>query len=165
LPVHKAEGDVDGSAGSAKGTISMDFMGSLFEGDFVLVDKSLYFKGPTGDDWQKVPASLVTSVYDPGAILDPDRGIAKVLGSVQDPHTEGSEDVDGVSTYRVTGRVGVDVVKDLVPGVDSDVNVTFWLAQDGGHQPVKASVKVTDDATVDVTLSDIGKQVSITAPQ
>jgi lipoprotein LprG len=164
LPVHKAEGDVDGSSGGAKGTISMDFMGSLFDGEFVIVDSSLYFKGPTGD-WQKVPASLVTSVYDPGAILDPDRGIAKVLGSVQNPKTEGTEDIDGVSTYRVTGRVGVDVVKDLVPGLDSDVNATFWLRQDGDHQPVKASVKVAENATVDVTLSDIDKQVTITAPK
>ena len=168
LPVHKAEGDLtstDGAAGAAKGTISMDFMGSLFEGDFVLVDNSLYFKGPTGDDWQKIPASLVTSTYDPGAILDPDRGIAKVLASVQNAKTEGTEDIDGVSTYRVTGKVTKDVVKDLVPGIDSDVNITFWVRQDDGHQPVKASVKVADNASVDVTVSDIDKQVSITAPK
>jgi lipoprotein LprG len=167
LPVHKAEGDVareGDSAGSAKGTISMDFMGSLFEGDFVLVDNSLYFKGPTGD-WQKVPASMVTSIYDPGALLDPDRGVAKVLGSAQNAKTEGTEDIDGVSTYRVTSLVGMEVVKDLVPGIDSDVNVTFWVRQDDGHQPVKASVKVADNATVDVTLADIDKQVSITAPK
>ena len=166
LPVHKAEGDVarEGTAGAAKGTISMDFMGSLFEGDFVLVDNSLYFKGPTGD-WQKVPASMVTSIYDPGALLDPNRGVAKVLGSAQNAKTEGTEDIDGVSTYRVTSLVGMDVVKDLVPGIDSDVNVTFWVRQDDGHQPVKASVKVADNATVDVTLADINKQVSITAPK
>jgi lipoprotein LprG len=167
LPVHKAEGDLtrdSGSSGAAKGTISLDFMGSLFEGEFVLINNSLYFKGPTGD-WQKVPASMVTSVYDPGAILDPDRGVAKVLGSVRNAKTEGTEDVDGVSTYRVTGRVTKDVVKDLVPGIGSDVDVTFWVRQDGSHQPVKASVKVTDKASVDVTVSDIDKQVSITAPK
>jgi lipoprotein LprG len=167
LPVHKAEGDLTragGSSGAAKGTISLDFMGSLFEGDFVLIDNSLYFKGPTGD-WQKVPASMVTSTYDPGAILDPDRGVAKVLGSVRNAKTEGTEDIDGVSTYRVTGKVTKDVVKDLVPGIDSDVDITFWVRQDGGHQPAKASVKVTDKASVDVTVSDIDKQVSITAPK
>jgi lipoprotein LprG len=166
IPVKKAEGDLtrEGSkGGAAKGTVSMELLGSLFEGDFVLVDDSLFIKGPTGG-WQKLPAALVRNLYDPAAILDPDRGVAKVLGNVQNPKTEGTEDIDGVSTYRVTGRVAQDVVSSLVPGVSSDVDITFWVKQDAGHQPVKASVKM-GKATVDVTLSDIDKQVEITAPQ
>ncbi|TDV37543.1 LppX_LprAFG lipoprotein [Actinophytocola oryzae] len=166
IPVKKAEGDLTregGDGGGAKGTVSMKLLGDLFEGDFVLVGNSLYIKGPTGG-WQELPASMVRSLYDPAAILDPDRGVAKVLASVRDPKTEGTEDVDGVSTYRVTGRVEQDVVKNLVPGVGSDVDITFWVRQDGGHQPVKASVKL-GEPTVDVTLSDIDKQVTITAPK
>jgi lipoprotein LprG len=169
LPVKNAEGDLTregGEGGGAKGTVSMELLGDLFEGEFVLVDKSLYIKGPTGG-WNKLPASMVTSLYDPAAILDPDRGVAKVLESVQNPKTEGTEDIDGVSTYRVTGRVTKDAIASLVPGVDSDVDITFWVRQDDGHQPVKASVKMAleGDPTVDVTLSDIDKQVTITAPQ
>jgi lipoprotein LprG len=169
LPVKNAEGDLTregGEGGGAKGTVSMELLGDLFEGEFVLVDKSLYIKGPTGG-WNELPASMVTSLYDPAAILDPDRGVAKVLASVQNAKTEGTEDIDGVSTYRVTGRVTKDVIASLVPGVDSDVDITFWVRQDGGHQPVKASVKMAleGDPTVDVTLADIDKQVTITAPQ
>jgi lipoprotein LprG len=169
LPVKNAEGDLtrEGTeSGAAKGTVSMELLGDLFEGEFVLVEKSLYVKGPTGG-WQEWPASMVQSLYDPAAILDPERGIANVLENVRNPKTEGSEDIDGVSTYRVTGRVAKDVVSGLVPGISSDVAITFWLRQDGGHPPVKASVKVPGDGdpTVDVTLSDIDKQVSITAPE
>lgn len=169
LPVKKAEGDLtrEGSnGGAAKGTVSMELLGDLFEGEFVLVDNSLHIKGPTGG-WTKLPASMVRSLYDPAAILDPERGVAKVLASVQNPKTEGTEDIDGVSTYRVTGKVVKDVVEELVPGVSTDVDITFWLRQDGGHQPVKASVKMRleGDPTVVVTLSDIDKQVSITAPE
>lgn len=167
LPVKSAEGDLtrEGSAaGAAKGTISMTLAGSLFEGEFVLVDDALYIKGPTGG-WTELPASMVRNLYDPAAILDPDRGVAKVLASVQNAKTEGTEDIDGVSTYRVKGRVAQDVVSKLVPGISSDVDITFWVRQDGGHQPVKATVQVTSDATVDVTLSDIDKQVEITAPK
>lgn len=166
LPVKKAEGDLTregGKGGAAKGTVSMELMGSLFEGDFVLVDDSLFIKGPTGG-WQKLPASLVRGLYDPAAILDPDRGVAYVLSSAKNAKTEGTEDIDGVATYRVTSKVAKDVVANLVPGVSSDVDVTFWVRQDDGHQPVKASVKM-GEPTVDVTLSDIDKQVSITAPQ
>ncbi len=107
---------------------------------------------------------MVRSLYDPAAILDPDRGVAKVLASVRNAKTEGTEDIDGVSTYRVTGRVAKDVVENLVPGIKSDVDITFWVKQDGDHQPVKASVKI-GGPTVDVTLTDIDKQVSITAPK
>jgi lipoprotein LprG len=169
LPVKNAEGDLTregGEGGGAKGTVSMELLGDLFEGEFVLVDKSLYIKGPTGG-WNELPASMATSLYDPAAILDPDRGVAKVLASVQNPQTEGTEDIDGVSTYRVTGRVTKDVIASLVPGVDSDVDITFWVRQDGGHEPVKASVTMPQEGnpTVDVTLSDIDKQVTITAPQ
>ena len=65
------------------------------------------------------------------------------------------------------GKVGKDVVAGLVPGVDSDVDITFWLKRDGDHQPVKASVGVPADGspTVDVTLSDVDKPVEITAPK
>jgi lipoprotein LprG len=169
LPVRSADGDLTregGPAGAAKGTISMNFMGTLFEGEFVLVDDTLFLKGPTGG-YEEISAALVRSVYDPSAILDPERGIAKVLSSVQNPKTEAAEDVDGVATYKVTGRVGKDVVTSLVPGINEDVDITFWVKQDGDHQPVKASVKVPaeGDPTVDVTLSDVNKPVTITAPQ
>lgn len=166
LPVKKAEGDLTREGekgGAAKGTVSMELMGSLFEGDFVLVDDSLFIKGPTGG-WQRLPASLVRSLYDPAAILDPDRGVAHVLASARNVKTEGTEDIDGVATYRVTSTVTKDVIADLVPGVGSDVDVTFWVRQDDGHQPVKASVKM-GGPSVDVTLSDLDKQVSITAPK
>jgi lipoprotein LprG len=167
LDVRSAEGDLtrDGDGGAARGTVSMMLMGNLFEGEFVLVGDSAWIKGPTGD-YQELPAAMVVNLYDPGAILDPERGVANVLSNVQDPVTEGTEDIDGVATYRVKGSVSRDVISTLVPGIDSDVDVTFWLRRDEGHQPVKASVAVPADGdpTVDVTLSDVGKQVDITPP-
>ncbi|HEV2780165.1 MAG TPA: LppX_LprAFG lipoprotein [Actinophytocola sp.] len=169
VPVHSAEGDLTregGPSGAAKGTVNMDLLGQLFEGEFVLVNDSVYIKGATGG-FQQLPASLVSNIYDPSAILNPDKGIAKVLSSVQDPRSEGTESVDGTSAYKVSGRVGKDVVRGLVPGVESDVDITFWLRQDN-KQPVKASVKSQGGdggtATVDVTLSDVDKPVTITPP-
>ncbi|HEX2131170.1 MAG TPA: LppX_LprAFG lipoprotein [Actinophytocola sp.] len=166
LDVQSAEGDLTREGdGGARGTVSMMLMGSLFEGEFVLLGDKAWIKGPTGDH-QELPAAMVVNLYDPAAILDPERGVANVLSNVQDPVTEGTEDVDGVATYRVKGTVARDVITNLVPGLDSDVDVTFWLRQDEGHQPVKASVAVPaeGDPTVDVTLSDVGKQVDITPP-
>lgn len=166
LSVHSAEGDLDRSSG-AKGKVNMDLLGSLFEGEFVLVDETIYIKGATGG-YQQLPASMIANIYDPSAILDPDRGIAKVLESVQNPKAEGTETINGTSTVRVSGRVAKDVVSALVPGVSSDVDITFWVREDN-KQPVKASVKIPSGdgktATADVVLTDINKPVTIEAPK
>jgi lipoprotein LprG len=169
LDVQSAEGDLtreSGGAGAAKGTVTMTLFGSLFEGEFVIVDDTAYVKGPTGG-YQELPETLRANLYDPAAILDPSRGVANVLSNTQDAKTEAAEEIDGVPTYRVKGKASKDVVADLVPGVDSDVDITFWLRQDGDHQPVKASVAVPAEGSpsVDVTLSDVDKPVEITAPQ
>ncbi|RSM47032.1 LppX_LprAFG lipoprotein [Amycolatopsis balhimycina DSM 5908] len=164
LSVHSLDGDLTkANGGGAKGTGTLELMGQVVDAQFVLVNGSLYIKGPTGG-FQRIPAVLSSSIYDPSAILDPQRGIPKVLSSVQGPKTAGKEDVDGTPTYRVTGTVPKDALAALVPGVSSDANATFWLRQDGGHLPVKASLGYQGGASVDVTLSDVDKPVTVTAP-
>ena len=169
LSVHSAQGDLTkagGPSGAAKGTVNMELLGNLFEGEFVLVDDSIYIKGPTGP-YQRLPASLIANLYDPSAILNPDKGISKVLSSVTDPKIEGNETVDGQATVKVSGRATKDAVSSIVPGVSSDVDITFWLREDN-KQPVKAEARLpgTDGkpASVQVTLSDVDKPVAISKP-
>ncbi|SDC96686.1 LppX_LprAFG lipoprotein [Actinokineospora iranica] len=169
IPVQNAEGDLTregGPSGAAKGTVRLTLLGQLIEGEFVLVDGSLYIKGPTGG-FQKYPAALSSSIYDPSAILNPDKGIANVLKQVQEPRTEAKETVEGVSAFKVSGKVAKDVVSVVVPGVSSDVDVSVWVREDN-KQPVRATVTLPGGegkpASVDLTLSDVGKPVTITAP-
>ncbi|MGH3516815.1 MAG: LppX_LprAFG lipoprotein [Haloechinothrix sp.] len=170
LSVRNIDGDLTtagGPEGAAKGTATLTLGGQLIEGEFVLVDQTLYLKGPTGG-FQQIPAAMIAGVYDPSAVLDPERGIAKLLAGVRDAKTEATEDVAGTPTYRVTGAVSKDVIATLLPGITSDVNMTLWLAQEGEHLPVKASAALPTDgeqpASVDVTLSDVDKPVTVTAP-
>lgn len=169
LAVQSAEGDLAKDAGKggggAKGQVRMTLLGRLIEGEFVLIDDKIHIKGPTGD-FQELDASLVTGVYDPAAILDPDRGIAHVLTSVQDPKTVATEDVDGVSAYKIVGRVSKDVIAALIPGIESDVDATVWVREDGEHQPLKATAVLPTEGnpSVDVTLSKLNEPVEITAP-
>jgi lipoprotein LprG len=169
ISVHSADGDLTkegGPSGAAKGKVNMELFGNLFEGEFVLVEDTVYIKGPTGP-YQQLPASLVSSVYDPSAILNPDKGISKVLASVQNPKFEGTETVNGQATNKVSARATKDVVSSIVPGVSSDVDITFWLRQDN-KQPVKAEAKLPGEdgkpASVEITLSDVDKPVTITKP-
>jgi lipoprotein LprG len=169
LSVHSAEGDLTtegGPSGGAKGKVNMDLFGQLFEGEFVLVNDKIYIKGATGG-YQELPASLVSAIYDPAALLSADRGISKVLSSVQNPKTEGTETLDGVATVKVSGRVGKDVVTSIVPGIKTDVDAVFWIREDN-KQPVKAQIKIPADgktATADITLRDVNKPVTIEAPK
>ena len=77
----------------------------------MLVGGELYIKGLTGG-FTKVPAALAGSVYDPSAILDPDKGVAKVLSSVQNPTLTSS---DGDS-WVVSGTVPSGVAGGARPG-------------------------------------------------
>jgi lipoprotein LprG len=161
IPVQEAEGDLT-KEGSAKGTVKLTLMGNLFDGEFVLVDGGLFIKGPTGG-WQQLPAALTSSLYDPSAILDPQRGVAKVLSGLKDPVTEAREDVAGESTLRVVGTASQQDVSSLVPGVSGDARVTVWVSE-ATKRPVKASVALPDNASVDLTLTDIDVPVTVTPP-
>jgi lipoprotein LprG len=149
-------------SGSAKGIGTLSVGGQLVQVDFVLVNSSLYIKGPTGT-FQQIPAALSAKVYDPAAVLDPNHGISKVLSSIQNPKTEATENVGGTSTFKVSGKIGKDVVAGLLPGVQSDADISFWLQAAGKHLPVKASAKVAG-GSVDVMLSDVDKPVTVTPP-
>jgi lipoprotein LprG len=159
LPVKELDGDLNKN-GDAKGNAKLDQFGQTFEVEFTVVEKTIYIKGITGS-WQKLGDAA--SIFDTSAILDPDRGIAKMLSAVQSPKTEGTEDVNGAATYRISGKVGKDALT-FVPGITSDVNAKVWVRQDGKHQPAKANVEVTPGNSVDITLSDVDKPVTVTKP-
>jgi lipoprotein LprG len=167
VPIQNAEGDLN-AQGQAKGNAKISELGQLLQVDFVLIDKNFYLKGPTGG-YQKIPASLAGNLFDPTAILDPDRGVAKVLTNVQGATTAGKDTVDGTDCYKITGRVSKDIVAALVPGIGSDVGATVWVATDPKNLPVQAEFAVpgaggSQGATVDVTISNVNAPVTVTAP-
>lgn len=163
LSVRSLDGDLT-REGEAQGSGTLEQSGQLVEVSFVLSGDTLYLKGPTGG-YQKIPAALSSSIYDPSAVLDPERGVSKLLTSLGEVRTEAAEEVEGVSTYKVTGTLAHDVLAGVVPGVNSDADVTFWLRADDGHLPVKATASLPDDASVDITLSDVDEPVTVEAPE
>jgi lipoprotein LprG len=167
VPIQHAVGDLN-ARGQAKGSAKLAELGQVVQVDFVLVDRTFYLKGPTGG-YQRIPATLAGNLFDPTAILDPDRGVAKVLPSVRGARTAATESVDGVDSYRITGTVAKNAVAALVPGIDRDVTATVWVAVAGKHLPVKAEFRVpgaggSQGARVDVDLSRINDPVTVTAP-
>ena len=129
----------------------------------MLVGGDLYLKGITGG-FSKVPAALAGQIYDPSAILDPNRGVAKVLSSVQNPTITGSED----GAWIVTGTVPADVAGGLVPGHLHRRRHAASIEM-SGSQLTAAHVRPCtgadgNPATVAVQLSDFNEPVSISPP-
>ncbi|WP_199441502.1 LppX_LprAFG lipoprotein [Umezawaea beigongshangensis] len=161
IAVRSAEGDLNGD-GDARGRATTDQFGQLLEVDFVLAAKDLYVKGATGG-FTKLPGALADRVYDPSAILDPDRGVAKVLSSVRDARTERSEN----GAHVVSGTVPRDVAAGLVPGIGSDVRGSFTISSDSsqlGSARFELDGADGKPASVEVALSGFNAPVSVTPP-
>jgi lipoprotein LprG len=167
VPIQNADGDLN-SQGQATGSAKIALLGQLTQVDFVLVNRTFYIKGPTGG-YQKIAASIAGNLFDPTAILDPNRGIAKVLTQTQGAQTQGRESVNGIDCYRITGKVDKGVVSALIPGIGQNVDATLWVSADNKNLPVKAEFAVPGSgggqgATVDVTFSNFNQPVTVTAP-
>ena len=93
LSLKRAEGDLT-QQGSARGTASIEQFGPAIEAKFVIVGSDLWLKAATGG-YQKLPLAAAATVYDPSAILDPNRGVAKLLSSVKTATTQAKETLDG----------------------------------------------------------------------
>ncbi|MFC4585637.1 LppX_LprAFG lipoprotein [Sphaerisporangium corydalis] len=164
VPVKHAEGSLTRQA-DAKGTIQIDVLGSLQELAFVLTGDTVYFKGPTGG-YQTMTRKELAAIYDPSAILDPDRGVARLLSSASEAKTEAEEAVGGVDAYRVAVTLPQQVVVTLVPGVNQGVNGKVWVDK-ATARLLKASLPLgggANSGTVIVTFADYDAPVTITAP-
>jgi len=170
LPVRRAEGDLLRS-GDAKGTIQISMLGVLVEYQFVVVGKDIYLKGVTGG-FQKIDASVAKQIYDPTAILDPERGIAKVLGTATNPTTEAQEKVDGKDAYRVAVGLSGDAVAALVPNIQGQVTGKVWIDKNTKDM-LKAVLTVPGPSsganagksgTVTITETNIDAPVTVSAP-
>lgn len=109
------------------------------------------------DDWTNLG-----SVSDQPAsrMLDPTNGVAKLLSGVTNVQSQGSEVIDGVPTTKITGTLPTDTVKMLDPGARQSRPATVWIASDGSHRLVRASVDL-GSGTVETTLSKWNEPVNI----
>jgi len=161
LGVSSAKGVIT-AAGDAEGTAQIDQAGTPIELSFVVKGDTLYVNGLTGG-WQKLPLSAAAAVYDPTALLSPDRGIANLVGTTTGT-TEGRETVDGVDTYRITGTLAGSALGTLVPGVSADVTGSLWIGADR-RLLHRASFPVPGQTgTVTVSFSEYDAPVTIRVP-
>jgi lipoprotein LprG len=165
LPIASMTGDLTNvPAIAAQGKADIVFLGQKLEGVGFVVDDGTLYGAITPGSWQDFgPAA---DIYDVSAILSPEKGLANVLANFSDPKTDGRETVNGVETVKVTGTVSADAVNKIAPqiGATGPVPATAWMTEDDKHELVQAKLEPTPGNSVQMTLSDWDKPVTVTKP-
>ncbi|ORB86275.1 hypothetical protein B1987_23695 [Mycobacterium kansasii] len=101
------------------------------------------------DDWTNLGS---VSELAASRVVDPTNGVAKVLSGITNLQSQGSEVIDGIPTAKISGTVPTDTVKMLDPGARQPRPATVWIASDGSHRLVRATIDIGSGA-VELTLS------------
>ncbi|TWS22397.1 LppX_LprAFG lipoprotein [Tsukamurella sputi] len=146
-----------------QGDADVVYQGSAVKAKFIVTGGDLYVQLAPGQAYGRTgPAA---DVYDASAILDPERGIAKLLSSVRDPKVEGREQIGGTDAVRISGIIPGSALAGIVPKAAlGDRPLTFWVQEAAPNNLVRANVGF-DSGTLTVTLSDWGKKVTLLDPK
>ena len=129
LPVREIEGVAsrsEGPNGSASGEADMQLETERVRYEFTLSDDVLLLTDSDGEtEEQAVPVP-----YTPARLLDPEHGLRQLLIGAEELETETREQLDDVETYRVHGTLSREAVSAVVPAVQDDVDIKFWVADD-----------------------------------
>lgn len=154
--------------GNAQGSAQVTEFGMPIQLDFTVLGKTVWLKGLTGG-WQREPLSRVAGIYDPSAVLDPDRGLVKLLTTAKNGTTEGTDTVAGQKCYRVHATLDRTAVGGLVPGITADTPADIWISTTD-HRVPKAVLTIPPQSgngkpgTATITFTDFNTPFSITAP-
>ncbi|MFI6029942.1 LppX_LprAFG lipoprotein [Amycolatopsis magusensis] len=127
LEVLDVEGDADragGTHGSAHGLAGVQEANDRVDYQFQLSGDTL-----TLTDQQGASRTEAPPLFTPTMLLDASRGLPRLLNGATALETEGKERLGEVHAYRVTGKVPQAVISAVVPSIQTDVDVKFWVEQ------------------------------------
>lgn len=181
LPVTSVSGDIisfkDTKRVAAQGDANVRVNDNFVQTKFVVIDGVLY-ANLGGAKYQPMGKTGEKGIYDPAIILDMEKGLAKILESVQNPKVEGKDTVNGLQTVKVSGTVDTKILDPLLPQITeiaakgnagNALPITLWIVFDASANPqpkpnvTKMQVKLKD-GNIDLNLTDFGKDVKIVKP-
>ena len=165
LPFENFDGDLTNTpAAAAEGSVDIIVLGKTATGVGIFeIDDELYFAITKGN-WSAYGSA--NHFYSFSVILDSDKGLANVLNNLSEPKSEGRENIGGVNTVRITGKVSADAFNRIVPQlqVSEPVPAMVWIREDGSHDLVRANLEAQPGHSIRMTFSKWNEQVTVTKP-
>ena len=164
LPVTSANGTLKHD-GSAQGSAKISELGETIQVNFILIGQTFYLSTGSGG-YTSMPLSAATQVFDPSTILDPNKGIPKILSTTTNAKTVGEDTINGSKAYKIQATVDQAAVNSLIPGATKGTSGDIWV-DEATHRVDKAVFTVPqpgNSATVTLTLTNYDKPVTIHAP-
>lgn len=162
LPITRNEGDLT-SRGSARGTVQFQQADQLVAVDYLQVaGGAAFLRWPTDPHW--LPAGPVIGVYDPAAILDRSRGVARLLASATGAGAAVTEQVDGLDAWRVDVTLEQHAADALVPGLTGDLTGQVWIDK-ATKRALRVVLQLRDpSSTLTLSLTDFDADVVVQVP-
>jgi lipoprotein LprG len=164
LEVTKAEGDL-ARPDQLRVRATARFGGIIVETELVQIDAAAYILSPFSQKWEALEGGLV-----PVPLLDPDRGITRLLRAIQAPHAETTDDIERQHAWKLTGRIATSEITALVGGTPTagSADAEAVLTEDGLVHRLVLRGPVVDGESQDITrtfaFSHFDEPVVIEAP-
>lgn len=164
LPIKQLTGDLTTvPSTAASGNAQLSMAGSDIDANFVVYDSVLYAT-LTPNKWSDF--GKASDVYDVSVLLSPENGLANVLANFTNAKAEDRETINGQTTIKISGNVAADAVNKIIPSMSASqpLPATVWIQESGDHQLVQANLQKSQGNSVQITVSDWGKPVTVTKP-
>jgi len=113
-----------------------------------------------------------TGLLDPRTLSDPQKGVASILGHIQNPSTQSDSTVGGRPCWKVNGKLDPAYLAGITgggapTGSTDDISTCIGKSDNLPYQIIikgPAAAGDTDKTVRTFTLSNFGEQVTIEAP-
>ncbi len=164
LPITSAEGDIL-VPDKLKANANALFAGNNVQVQIIAIGNQQYIL--LFGTWQET-----TGLLNPRTLSDPQRGVAAILGHIQNPSTPSDSTVGGRPCWKVNGKLDPAYLAGITgggapAGSTDDISTCIGKSDNLPYQIIikgPAAAGDTDKTVRTFTLSNFGEQVTIEAP-
>jgi lipoprotein LprA len=168
LTITSADGDVL-VPDKLQATANTLLLGNPAKVQIIVIDSKDYATDPITGKWQLAPGQII----DPRTLSDPQKGIAAILGHIQNPSTPSDSSVDGTSCWSIDGKLDAQYLSGITASrpasAGSTVAITTCIGKaDNLPYLIRVSgIAAAGDMSSTVRtfkFSKFGETLTITAP-
>jgi hypothetical protein len=168
VTIMSADGDIV-VPDKLQASANAEIVGNVANIHIIVIGSKDYITDPITGKWEAAPIQL----FDPRTLSDPQKGIAAIIGHMQNPSAPTDSSVDGRPCWNINGTLddqylaGITVGNPAPPGSKVAMMVCIGKADNLPYLIRVSGVAAAGDSKMTVRtikLSKFGESVTITAP-